>query len=452
VREVAFSFRGATALLLAGAAAILAMVAYPLQAQAQSDSRTAYNAAFQVTLQKPSDPAALLNYAQLAIEVGDYEGAISAYERVLIVDADQPRVKIELAILYYRLGSWEAARAYFEDARNSAKATPEIKARAAEYITDIDRRSGTSRFSGDLLVGTRYSDNANLATNAGVISSFGVNTVQNPVGTAQPDWAAIAAAQIRHRYDFGHQDNGTMETDFNAYTARQFQVTQANVTLLSLATGPRFEPFNDTWRGFSLKPFVIGSYLAVQDYTTYWLFGTGMEAVTPINDKTKLTFRVLGDRREYVDNPVTPINNVSTGNDATGTVELRAQLTKQLVFLLGGNFTRYIAVIAPQSYTAEGFAGSLTWRFDDPIGINGRTWYATGSVGMEFWGYDQPDPTANAFTTRSQTDLNLGFVLGVPLDDRFTVLGQVSYTQRNSNISNYAYNALSTLVGLGFHF
>jgi len=433
-------------------AALLVLASFPLQVWAQSDQRAAYYAAFQETLQKPNDPAVVLRYAQLAIQVGDYEGAISAFERFLIVDSDQPRVKIELAILYYRLGSLEAARAYFEDARNSAKATPDVKSRAAEYIADIDRRSGTSRFSGDLLAGLRYSDNANLATNAGVVSSFGINTVQNPVGTAQPDFAAIAAAQIRHRYDFGHQDNGTLETDFNAYTARQFQVIQANVTLLGLTTGPRFEPFDESWRGFSLKPFFTGNYLAVEDYTTYWLFGAGMEAVAPIDDKLRTTIRLLGDRREYVDNPVSPTNNISTGNDITATAELRAELMHDLVFVLGGNLTRYVAEVPSQAYTAEGFASSLTYRFDDPVGINGRKWYATASAGVEWWGYDQPDPTVDPFTTRAQTDLNLGLVLGVPLDDRFTVVGQASYTQRSANISNYSYNAFSTLIGLGFHF
>jgi len=428
------------------------MISFSLQVQAQTNTRDAYSAAFQDTLQKPTDPPTLLKYAQLAVEVGDYEGAISAYERYLLLDADQPRVKAELGLLYYRLGSWEAARTYFEDARNSSKATPEIRQRADEYIADIDRRSGKSRFGGDLFAGLRWSNNANLATNAGTINAFGVTAVPNPPFSAQPDFSAIAAAQLRHRYDFGHQDNGTLETDFNAYTARQFQVTDANVTLLSLSTGPRFEMFSDTWRGFTLKPFMIGTYLAIHDYTTYWLFGAGMEASAPVTDKVRLTLAVLGDRREYVDNPDAPTNNTSTGNDGTVTAELRSQLTKELLFVLGGNYTRYIAFVPSQSYSAEGFIGTLTVRFDDPVGINGRKWFATGSAGMEFWGYDQPDPTVDAFTTRSQTDLNLGLSLGVPLDDRFTVVTQANYNQRNANISNFSYNSFSALIGVGFHF
>jgi hypothetical protein len=431
---------------------MLALTSFSLQAQAQSGLRDAYNAAFQQTLQNPSDPTTLLKYAQLATQSGDYEGAISAYERFLIIDSDQPRVKFELGVLYYRLGSLEAARAYFEDARSSGQATPEIKSRASEYIADIDRKSGPSRFGGDLLVGLRYSTNANLGNNTGTISSFGVTTVPNQPNNQQPDFSAIAAAQLRHRYDFGRQDNSTLETDFTAYSARQFQVTAADVTLLELSTGPRFELMPDTWRGFTLKPFVIGSYLAIHDYTTYWLFGAGMEASAPITDKVRLTVRFLGDRREYVDNPDAPINNVSTGNDATTVVELRAQLMPDLQGILAGNYTRYFALVASQSYSAEGFAGSLAYRFTDPVGINGRNWLVTASAGVEFWGYDQPDPTVDPFTTRSQTDLNLGLALAVPLDDRFTVVTQANYNQRYANISNYSYNAFTALVGVGFHF
>ncbi len=82
----------------------------------------------------------LLKYAQAAAAAEDYEGAITAYERFLVIDADQPRVKFELGVLYYKLKSYDAARTYFDQARNSAKASKEVAERSSEFIRDIDRR------------------------------------------------------------------------------------------------------------------------------------------------------------------------------------------------------------------------------------------------------------------------------------------------------------------------
>src|SRR5207302_1170178 len=51
--------------------------------------RAAYDQAFQLSMQNPSDPPTLAKFAELAIQVGDIEGAISALERLLLIDGDQ---------------------------------------------------------------------------------------------------------------------------------------------------------------------------------------------------------------------------------------------------------------------------------------------------------------------------------------------------------------------------
>jgi tetratricopeptide (TPR) repeat protein len=101
------------------------------------EQRAAYEKAFQETLGKPSDPEALANFAELAVRVGDIEGAISALERLLLLDADQPEVKLELGVLYYRLGATEPARAYLEAARTSPSSSSETKARAETFLAAV---------------------------------------------------------------------------------------------------------------------------------------------------------------------------------------------------------------------------------------------------------------------------------------------------------------------------
>jgi Flp pilus assembly protein TadD len=101
--------------------------------------RALYDTAFQETLRKPADPATLVGFAEIAIKVGDLEGAISALDRLLLIDGDQPEVKLELGVLYFRLGSFEAARNYLEEARTSTRASAAIKERAGEFIKELKR-------------------------------------------------------------------------------------------------------------------------------------------------------------------------------------------------------------------------------------------------------------------------------------------------------------------------
>lgn len=134
-------------ILSIGAAGLLA--AFPAAAQS-GDTRTpapavtaedsaAYDAAFQETLTSPADPPTLVKFATLAVKVGDLEGAISALERLLLIDGDNPDIQLELGVLYFRLGSLEAARTYLEAVRTSRRSSAETKTRAASFLREASR-------------------------------------------------------------------------------------------------------------------------------------------------------------------------------------------------------------------------------------------------------------------------------------------------------------------------
>lgn len=108
-------------------------------APAKAEDVAAYDAAFQETLNNPADPATLVRFAATAVKVGDLEGAISALERLLLIDGDNPEVQLELGVLYFRLGSLEAAKTYLEAARVSPRAAAETKTRAASYLREASR-------------------------------------------------------------------------------------------------------------------------------------------------------------------------------------------------------------------------------------------------------------------------------------------------------------------------
>ena len=67
-------------------------------------------ALFQQLLKDPTNVDVNFRYAEAAVKLGNYEGAISALERLLLYNPNFPGVKLQLAELYARLGSYNAAR------------------------------------------------------------------------------------------------------------------------------------------------------------------------------------------------------------------------------------------------------------------------------------------------------------------------------------------------------
>jgi len=439
--------------LAAAVAALLAALPAAAQdATPTAQTRAAYEAAFQETLKKPSDPLTVLRFADLAVQVGDLQGAISALERLLLYDSDQPNIKLELGVLYFRLGSDEMARKYLEAARMSTRATRRTRERAEQYLADLNDRSSRSQFAGDVLVGIGYSNNANSGP-AGLVQTFGFNVVPNPTFTQQPDFNVTGAATIRHRYDLGRQDNGTMESVLQFYSTRQFQVTQANVLLLDLATGPRTSPFAPGFfENVTVRPFLTGRYVAVQDMVSYWAWGAGVEWGAPIGPQIQSTVNIFGRRRYYLNNPTVPTNDKSSGDEAAATAEFDVQLTPSMTLTLTGGYTRYVAVEYSQSYLELGCGASMEVRFTDPVAGSGRAWSVLASAAMAQAIYDKPDDTVSATTTRVQNDVILGLLLTVPLTDSISLVGLVNYTNRQASLSTYAYDALSALVGVGWRF
>lgn len=106
----------------------------PAAPKVTAADRAAYNAAFQESLRNPIDPPTLVRYAEAALKIGDLEGAIAALERLLLVDGENPEVKLELGVLYFRLGSMEAAKSYLQGVTGSRRASAEQKEKAESYI------------------------------------------------------------------------------------------------------------------------------------------------------------------------------------------------------------------------------------------------------------------------------------------------------------------------------
>ena len=162
---------------------------------------------------------------------------------------DLPRVRLELGVLYFRLGSYEVARTYLESALRAPNLPPDVRSRAEQFMSQVVAQQKTSQLSGEAFMGLRYQSNANLGPATSNVRLFGQVANLNQQSLGSPDWGTVNSIQVRHRYDLGLQDRSAIETQFTGYANRQFQVTAANVMLLDLTSGPRFQVFRNMASG-----------------------------------------------------------------------------------------------------------------------------------------------------------------------------------------------------------
>lgn len=436
---------------MATAAVALCSTAY---AQPSGDLQAQYDAAFQEMLKKPADLDVLFRYAAIASQTGELEGAVSALERMLIIDPNLPRVRLELGVLYYRLGSYEVSRTYLEGALQSPDVPADVRGKAEEFLAQVNKQRNPSRFSGEVFFGLRYQSNANLGPADSSVRLFGqvANLNQQALGTS--DWGVVGSALVRHVYDFGRQDGTQLESNFTAYGNRQFQITQANIALLDLNTGPRFRAFRDSFEDVTFRPFLAAGYVWVNDTPYYGSYGAGVESGILLSDRLRNTTIVAWRQLNYPDTNYLPQNSLFTGLQLSANTNFQYKISSSVTGYVFGNAQRYANTQSTpwQSYMLEGVGAAVSYRFVDPIFKTQLPWNVTLSAAQQWWQYDAPDPTIDPNTGRQQSDTILSLVLAVPINERITFSVSGGRFNRAATVTNYVFVNNDFMAGLSWRF
>jgi len=435
-------------LLVTGVDLVLAQVP-----AASGDQERQYNDAFQDMLSKPSDLDVLFKFATIAAQTGDQEGAISALERMLLIDPNLPRVRLELGVLYYRLGSYEMARTYLESALKSPSLPADVRSKAEQFVVEIDKRQSPSNLSGEAFLGFRYQSNANLGPATSSVRLFGDVANLNQSAIGQPDWGVVGSTVFRHTYDLGLQDKSRIETQLTAYANRQFQVSAANVSILDLTIGPRFQAFQGIFEDISIKPFFTGGYIWVNDTPFYGAYGAGLETGAVLTDRLRNTSLFVWRRQNHPDTWYIPTNQQFNGVEYSGNTTFLYQLTDMIVLFANGAAQRFETDQTPwQNYQLWGVGGGMSFRFVDPLFKSELPWSISFSINQQWWNYDAPDVTVDPTTPRQQTDTILNLVFSVPFDERTTFSLSGGRFNRVANFSNYAFTNNSFMFGVNWRF
>lgn len=400
-----------------------------------------YDALFQQMYKTPADLDVAFKFAEQAVQRGDYEAAIGALERMLFFNPNLPRVKLELGVLYFKLGSYELARNYLQDAVKGSDVPPDIRAQVAAYLAEIDRRLSPYEYSVFLQSGLRYQTNANIGPNSLLVRALGQDAILSNQFGKQPDWDAFEAITAFYAQKLDMRGD-QLEFTFQGYNSNQFKLTQFNLGLIEATAGQRIA-INQT---SSVKFYLIGDMVWLGGSTYFQAGGGGASARTELGNFGIAEALVEDRHRTFYDSL-----NYPTASQQTSDL-LTSAITTDLVFGPVHFVTRVgyddnHAVFDFNSYKRYSIDLAFPYGFAATLFGQPHQFVIAPTVGYSSADYIAPNPIVDPNTFRHDREQRYGAILDAQIYQSYGLRAQVLYSKVDSTLPNYTTSNFSVSIG-----
>jgi hypothetical protein len=426
---------------------LLVLSALSASAQTPSDFGGNPSPLFQGILSRPSDLNNTLQYAAAA-SADDVESAIGTYEQLLFYNPTLSRVRFELGVLYFRLGSYEMARSYFKSALQMRDITPDLSERAQDLIAIIDKKLQVDQFTGYVQTGLAYQTNPGAGPGAQTVLASGRSF--NSSFFSKPDWNWFGAFGLNYVHDFENQNGDTFEASAVGYDAQEFRLHQFDVGVLELRAGPRFGiPTGDPKTSLSIKPYLVATGALLADAPYYGGLGGGLTLHTNLGSVALDPYAEIV-QQSFRNSSFYPLASGLSGTLSTYGLQASGPVANGLSWQSRLGFGHASHHYAPYGYDVYAADLWLPWTFSFPG--DGRLWTLIPSAGVSRWLYAAPDPNIDPTITPRSTEWRVGLGLDIPIWKQVVLGTLVQYRADQSNVPAFTMRDLSVSAGPTFKF
>jgi len=422
--------------------------------EATTSSRARLDLLFADVIREPANADLTLQYARVATEIGDYEAAITAMERLQFLNPSLSQVSLELGVLYYRIGSNGLARSYLTKALKTPDLSPENQALIQRYLLDIDKLTRQNRFSADIFAGVMHQSNANLGPGSSSISLPAGVVSLSSTAVKRSDQALATSGAALYSYDLQDQDRTTIEVSGQLCATKHFRVRDFDLMYTEITAGPRttFATYDIT--GFNVHPYVIADFSLLGGSTLFHAFGTGIDAekVLRPNLKLKGVFEFRDKRYGTGAGRVTASN--LSGNEHNLALQLSYAITPAQTVSVTGSFIDVAARSQASANRQLGLSGTYQIAYAPPFDIpSGHgAWQTAVSAGRSIANYNAPDPAINASQARFDHVWRLAFTEVIPVAEAVSLSFQLQRDIVSSTIPLFAYTNTTVMLGAQVRF
>jgi hypothetical protein len=447
------------ALILLAAIALIFAASHiePAQAQPaaspdQAALKKEQEALFQRILKDPADLDAAFKHAEVSTALGDFESAIGSLERMLFFNPNLPRVRLELGVLYFRLGSYELSRAYFESAIAARDTPAEVRVKVNAYLAEINKRLNPTQLSVFAQTGARYQTNANAGPGGSLVRVFGFDATLDRQFVKQPDWNWFAQGVARHVLDFGTQSGDALETTIAAYLSRHDRFARLDANLIDVQTGPRFALFPEQLQGWTLRPYVgaTGVHLGGDYYLSAETAGISIGWLPSPGWNFEIGYE--RSRRDFQNTEDYPTAEDQTGMQDTGYFIASGPLLLGWTWYARGAITQNDARVPWQSYYQRVLDVFLSYTFDLPLLGADRQITILPFAGILDADYDGADVLIDPNVVRQDLERRIGLGIDLQLTKEVGFAVRYQQSKTDSTLPNYEMENRSVYFGPTFKF
>jgi hypothetical protein len=194
------------------------------------------------------------NHAVLMRDEGNVDEAIKALEALLATQAQQDRVRLELAVAHFRNLDFAKARMLATEVLNKPGTPESVRVTIRQFLAQIETESKPNVFTPFVSVGYVSDSNVNAGPARSVIDIGGIQFNLNDAAQKRSDNGYTALVGLGHRYLApGTRSIGGRNAIFlwqsqaSYYKMSYNDATDLNLDVLSLNTGPMLVAANH-WR------------------------------------------------------------------------------------------------------------------------------------------------------------------------------------------------------------
>jgi hypothetical protein len=390
-----------------------------------------YDALFNQMYQSPANLDVSFKFAEQAVARGDYEAAIGALERMLFFNPNLPRVKLELGVLYLKLGSYELARSYFLDAIKGP-VPDEIRGQVNAYLAQIDRRMSVYDYSVFAQVGLRHQTNANVGPNDLLVRALGQDAILDSAYGKRPDWNSFQTVAASVGYKLNTRGD-VMEASLLALGSQQFKLSQFNLGLVELIAGPRIA----IGQNASFKVYGIGDMVWLGDSNYFNAAGGGVSVRSTIGELGFIEGFVEGRHRSFFNSVNFPTAADQTGDFLSSGVVTDLRLTSNMRGVIRAGFDQNQAIFDYNSYKRYSIDLALPYEFVLPILGKPYQFVIAPTLGFSWANYAAPNAIIDPTTLRNDSEQRYGAIFDAQVYDNVGIRTQVQYSKIESSLPNY---------------
>lgn len=383
-------------------------------------------------LHNPDDTDLSYRYALAQVKQGDLRGAVSALERVLLIDPNQHKIRLLYAIILYRLDSLNES----ERELNTLVAmpiAPSLRAEIDEYKKNIQRRKRHVHASGTLSIAFDYDSNRNATPSSDLRLILNTLVPVAGAGLKKQDTGGIGIGTVRLSRDFGQaaheifvsgtyfrdQQNVVRTGDIQAYSWQGGAVIKTPFA--------KFTPY----AAFDNVRLVQETFLRTQ--------GGGLRAEQKLSNRLSVNAEGKLSYQEFLRTAIVPVGPERSGRQGSIALGASYALAPTFGVTLGYGWTRKDAVQRYDGYDRNSVNAGSVW-------ILGKGCFLSASLVADYDRYFGPDALIDNSVKRRDDSYRMRVTLGIPLSviskslKSLTLTESYEYFRDYSNIINYSYD------------